>query len=62
MMLIFKNDVYYFKDLNNLKRKPVFETSPAHATTVVDNVVVGDVFSPRDVILTFLYNFTNVPY
>jgi hypothetical protein len=60
MKHIFKNDVYYFKSLNNVTRKPIFEGSQAHVGFVVDKVAVGDVFFPSVFILPLLDNITNV--
>jgi hypothetical protein len=60
MKHIFKNDVYCFKSLNNVTRKPVYEGSQAHAGFVVDKVTVGDVCFPSVLILLFLDNFTKV--
>ena len=44
MKHIFKNDVYYFKSLNIVTRKPVFEGSQAPVGFVVDKEAVGNVF------------------
>jgi hypothetical protein len=62
MIHVFKKDIYYFQDLNNVTPELVFESSQANVRFMVDKMAVGYIFSPSVFILVFRDNFTKFSY